>query len=86
VSIVPWLDIAAASVLLVRSFININRMHWGTKHCYRVLNVGIAVAALAVIFTAFKDGDTRYYAHVLITCAMAVLVVLGRREADKLSA
>jgi hypothetical protein len=80
------LDVLAAGVLLVQSFVNLNHMQWGTKHCLRVLNLCIAVSALAVILTAFKGGETRYVGHVVLTCAMAALVIFGRRRADKLSA
>lgn len=80
----PWLDIAAALVLLAQAMRNINHMQRGTKHCFRLLNIGIAVAALGVILTAFHGGEIRYGAHVLITCAMAVLVIIGRRRADRL--
>jgi hypothetical protein len=87
VNLAPFLDIVFAGVLLVRALANINAMRLGTtKHCYRALNIVVAVAALGVILTAFSGGEVRYYAHIAITGALAILVVIGRRQADKLSA
>ncbi len=86
-NLAPLFDIAFAGVLLVRALANINAMRWGTtKHCFRALNITVAVAALGVILTAFSGGEVRYYAHVAITGALAILVLIGRRQSDKLVA
>lgn len=85
-SIWPWLDVVAAAVLLGLSMANINHMRRGSKHCFRFLNIGIAVAALGVMLTAWQGGEVRYIAHVVLTVAFAAQAIIGRRRTDRLQA
>lgn len=78
------LDMLAAVVLFLRALINLDRIDHRTKHCYRAINLVLAVGAMGVLVLWPVDLDLWISAHVAVFTAIAGQTLMGRRRFDKI--
>lgn len=78
------LDFAAAAVLFVRALLNLDRIDARTKHCYRAINIVLAIGAAGVLVLWPVDLDLWIGAHVAVFVALAGQTLMGRRRFDKI--